>query len=67
MTNANQSELVVVPPRRRFPSVFSQAPASRAAAWTLAVLISWPIGVRVGGQELPGIPVTAIEEPAAVL
>ena len=67
MTMANQSELVVVPPRRRFLSVFSQAPASRAAAWTLAVLISWPIGMRVGGQELPGIPVTAIEEPAAAL
>ena len=64
---ASQAELVVAPRRGRFPSVLSQGLASRVATCALAVLISLPIGARVQGQELPGIPAKSTEEPAPAL
>jgi len=66
MTNANAGQ-VFVPRARRFASVSSYALATRAASWALVLMVSLPIGARVEGQQLPGIPAVGTEEAAAAL
>jgi small-conductance mechanosensitive channel len=53
----------LVPGRRPFASVFRQALGGHTVTFALAALITVPIGRHAEGQELPGIPPAATQEP----